>query len=665
MEESMDMDMSPSRPQNYLSGCELKADRDYPFKVDNDENEHQLSLRTVSLGAGAKDGLHIVEAEAMDYEGSPTKVTLATLKMSVQPTVSLGGFEITPPVVLRLKCGSGPVHNSGRHLVAVEEDAGSEDKEEEDVKLLSIFGKRSAPEVVARFPRKKVKLAAADEDDDDDDDEDDDDDDEDDDNFDEEEKAPVKKGQESFKKQEKTPTTPKGPSCVLKTLKQNNKKNQMLLIQAGVCNGTLDLSFFVQKLPRACEANWTLDPGSHGDDYDKGGGEAVPGTFGGRHGEPRKRPGPDVIGHQLTVLRAPVPPAAAAVPVAEVEATVAPPPAAGLGTAAPGARAWAGAGADTTRPRVAPGSARSAAKRCVNCLQPELGGRETGFQRAAGDAFPAASYSTPPPESWLCQKTHYWRARKGDPLFLGVGPSDSVGTAAYESRLRTCPGPEPVPKKRTAEEPARAASWSAAAGRPEPAGGVSRSPTVLSSAELRALPLPRPGAPWPDLGARSPPPPPPAPRPAPGGVAWRGGGLKWPRVSGRSDRSPNSSPSPGVRSAHQSARAARGASLDPAATPGDFPAASGLPSRSNLTPAAATPLRILASGVCTGGFSQFSKLLAWEPSPLFPAPASRSSQLRAKWIPTSEVKGAEKLGRLPLGSTAGKGGFVLQPQLGP
>ena len=148
-------------------------------------------------------------------------------------------------------------------------------------------------------------------------------------------------------------------------------------------------------------------------------------------------------------------------------------------------------------------------------------------------------------------------------------------------------------------------------------------------------------------------------------MAWRGGGLKWPRVSGRSDRSPNSSPSPGVRSAHQSARTARGASLDPAATPGDFPAASGLPSRSNLTPAAATPLRILASGVCTGGFSQFSKLLAWEPSPLFPAPASRSSQLRAKWIPTSEVKGAEKLGRLPLGSTAGKGGFVLQPQLGP
>ena len=156
----MDMDMSPLRPQNYLFGCELKADRDYHFKVDNDENEHQLSLRMVSLGAGAKDELCIVEAEAMNYEGSRIKVTLATLKMSIQPIVSLGGFEIIQPVVLQLKCGSEPVHISeqlvltrtGQDLVAVEENAQSEDKEKEDVKLLSISGKCS---VVARFPRKK------------------------------------------------------------------------------------------------------------------------------------------------------------------------------------------------------------------------------------------------------------------------------------------------------------------------------------------------------------------------------------------------------------------------------------------------------------------------------------------------------------------------------
>uniref|UniRef100_A0A2K6Q3Y9 Nucleophosmin n=1 Tax=Rhinopithecus roxellana TaxID=61622 RepID=A0A2K6Q3Y9_RHIRO len=195
MEDSMDMDMSPLRPQNYLFGCELKADKDYHFKVDNDENEHQLSLRTVSLGAGAKDELHIVEAEAMNYEGSPIKVTLATLKMSVQPTVSLGGFEITPPVVLRLKCGSGPVHISGQHLVAVEEDAESEDEEEEDVKLLSISGKRSAPGG-GNTPTKNAQKSNQNGKD---------------------SKTiitPRSKGQDSFKKQEKTPKTPKGPTSV-------------------------------------------------------------------------------------------------------------------------------------------------------------------------------------------------------------------------------------------------------------------------------------------------------------------------------------------------------------------------------------------------------------------------------------------------------------------
>ncbi|XP_066896267.1 nucleophosmin-like [Kogia breviceps] len=203
MEDLMDMDMSPLRPRNYLFGCELKANKDDHFKVDNDGSEHQLSLRTVSLGAGAKEELHVVKAEAMNYEGSPIKVTLATLKMSVQPTVSLGGFEITPPVVLRLKCGSGPVHISGQHLVAGEADAESED-EEEDVALLSISGKRSAPGSGSKVPQKKVKFAA---DEDEDDHEDDDDDDEDDDDFGEEEaeeKAPVKpKGQESFKKKRK------------------------------------------------------------------------------------------------------------------------------------------------------------------------------------------------------------------------------------------------------------------------------------------------------------------------------------------------------------------------------------------------------------------------------------------------------------------------------
>lgn len=53
----MDMGMSPPRPQIYLFGWELKADKDHHFIVDNNEDEHQLSLRIISLGAGTKDEL--------------------------------------------------------------------------------------------------------------------------------------------------------------------------------------------------------------------------------------------------------------------------------------------------------------------------------------------------------------------------------------------------------------------------------------------------------------------------------------------------------------------------------------------------------------------------------------------------------------------------------
>ncbi|KAK7804716.1 hypothetical protein U0070_000422 [Myodes glareolus] len=112
MEESMDIDMSLLRSQNYFFGCGLTADKTYHFKVDNDECEQQLEAET-------KDKLHIIKAEAMNYEGSPIKVTPATLKMSVLPTVFPGGFEMTPPASLRT-------------LVAAEGDAGSEEEEQED-----------------------------------------------------------------------------------------------------------------------------------------------------------------------------------------------------------------------------------------------------------------------------------------------------------------------------------------------------------------------------------------------------------------------------------------------------------------------------------------------------------------------------------------------------
>lgn len=57
-----------SSPKNCF---EIKANKDYHFKVDNNENEHLFSLKTIRLGVCAKAQLHIFEAEALNYEGNP------------------------------------------------------------------------------------------------------------------------------------------------------------------------------------------------------------------------------------------------------------------------------------------------------------------------------------------------------------------------------------------------------------------------------------------------------------------------------------------------------------------------------------------------------------------------------------------------------------------
>lgn len=88
-----------------------------------------------------------------DLRQSTQRHTLATGKMSVVP---LEGFEMIPAVVLRLNCGSEPVHISGQHQVVVEEDVESE--EEEDLKFLRMSTKSSAPGSGNKAPEKKVKL---------------------------------------------------------------------------------------------------------------------------------------------------------------------------------------------------------------------------------------------------------------------------------------------------------------------------------------------------------------------------------------------------------------------------------------------------------------------------------------------------------------------------
>ncbi|XP_029515803.1 nucleophosmin-like isoform X1 [Oncorhynchus nerka] len=177
-----------TRFQMYLFGCTLKSDRK-EFKVEEeDDADHQLSLKAVCLGPEAEDTFHTVEIEGVTYDGKTTKIPLAVLKPSVLPSMSLGGFGITPPVTFRLQSGCGPVYISGQHFINVKD---SDDEEEENssspVKRPSSLtsGKRPAP--------KKLKMESNDDDDSDEDDDDDDDDDNDDDSDEDESDVKVQK----------------------------------------------------------------------------------------------------------------------------------------------------------------------------------------------------------------------------------------------------------------------------------------------------------------------------------------------------------------------------------------------------------------------------------------------------------------------------------------
>lgn len=197
------------------SGCTLKSDkREFKVDLDGDETEQQLSLKAVCLGAEAEDKFHMVEVEGLTYDGKTTKVPLAVLKPSVLPSMSLGGFEITPPVTFRLQSGSGPVYISGQHFISVKD---SDDEEEENN---SSPVKRPANLLAGKKPPMKKLKMDSDDDDDDDDEEDSDEDDDDDDDSDENDVKPQKNvgkvltkiPESSPKKPNKTPVKQNGPA---------------------------------------------------------------------------------------------------------------------------------------------------------------------------------------------------------------------------------------------------------------------------------------------------------------------------------------------------------------------------------------------------------------------------------------------------------------------
>lgn len=200
------MDMEHLGPQNFLYGCELKAGKEVTFNPEDDEFEHQLSLRMVCVDSSTKDELHVVEVEGHNSEGQEVKAIMATLKPSSLPSVCLGGFEITPPAVFRLKSGSGPVHISGQHLIMADADQSFEDDDDDEEEEVKMSNKRPALPPAGK-PQKKMKLMDEEADEEEDDDEDDEDeDDEDDDDEEEEDSEEEEEEEESPVKPKKTPS---------------------------------------------------------------------------------------------------------------------------------------------------------------------------------------------------------------------------------------------------------------------------------------------------------------------------------------------------------------------------------------------------------------------------------------------------------------------------
>ncbi|XP_029925279.1 nucleophosmin 1a [Myripristis murdjan] len=191
------LDEEQMAPQNFLYGCVLESGKDVVFNPEDDDFEHQLDLRMACVDPSTKDELHTVEVEGQDLEGQKVKAVLVSLKPSTLPSVCLGGFNITPPAVFRLKAGSGPIHISGQHLVMMEADQSFDEEddedEEEEEETLKTSKKRPASSPAVKSQKKmKMDMEDDDEDDDDDDEDDEEEDDDDDEEESEAEESPVK-----------------------------------------------------------------------------------------------------------------------------------------------------------------------------------------------------------------------------------------------------------------------------------------------------------------------------------------------------------------------------------------------------------------------------------------------------------------------------------------
>uniref|UniRef100_A0A8C4R9J0 Nucleoplasmin core domain-containing protein n=2 Tax=Eptatretus burgeri TaxID=7764 RepID=A0A8C4R9J0_EPTBU len=104
--------------RSYTWGCCLTTENK-EFTVHKEEYalEHQLIINTVCLDEMSMDELHVVEVEGFSLNGSLLSAVLAVLRPPYTTMISLSGCEWDPPILLRLRSGSGPLHLCGRNIV--------------------------------------------------------------------------------------------------------------------------------------------------------------------------------------------------------------------------------------------------------------------------------------------------------------------------------------------------------------------------------------------------------------------------------------------------------------------------------------------------------------------------------------------------------------------
>ncbi|XP_068926816.1 nucleoplasmin-3-like [Petaurus breviceps papuanus] len=111
--------LGPVHINSFFLGCEQSRQaRSYTLQVKEEDNtEHVLALTMLFLTEDAKEECNVVEVMSQNHDNEKVAVPLANLKLSCQPTLSLGDFPLQPPVTFHLKSGSVPVHVTARHQI--------------------------------------------------------------------------------------------------------------------------------------------------------------------------------------------------------------------------------------------------------------------------------------------------------------------------------------------------------------------------------------------------------------------------------------------------------------------------------------------------------------------------------------------------------------------